>query len=890
MQLRNYQAAAVDSIFDYFENGGTGNPVVALPTGCHAIGQELLMYDGTLKRVEDIVVDDLLMGPDSNPRRVLSLCRGRQEMRRIVPVKGDPWIVNKDHILALYRSRTSNKKHYPCNSSGYFLKTVNQHETDSRWQQYIHKLYRVAVNFQNKDQLIVNPYFLGIFLGDGSYTQSQVRITSMDPEILNYCTSYLETLGDKYGFNSNGSRAVTLRATTKIRNPTRRTAIADLMDKLGLRGKDCYSKFIPQVYKTSSRGDRLLLLAGLLDTDGHYDQHGFFEYTTVSEHLANGVAFVARTLGFAAIIKKKPNYYRLGISGDLDLIPTQIPHKKAKPRKQIKNVLHTGFAIESLPEDDYYGFELDGDRLYLLGDMTVTHNTGKSHILAAFIHRAIEQYPGTRIIKLTHIKEIIQQNLNKLLAIWPTAPAGVFSAGLGRKEYSFPITFGGVGSVARCDLTRFGRTDLLLIDECNLVSPKESTMYQKIIDRLLEINPHLKVIGFTATQYRLGYGLLTEGTDGLFTDVCFDMTGIAAFNWLLAEGYLVPPIPRRTSTILDISGVRLAGGEYKQNELQQAVDKEEITYAAVQEILAQAGDRQHWLIFASGIEHAIHVADTLEAFGVPTTCVHSKMLDHQRDEAIAGFISGKYRAITNNGILTTGFDFPGIDLIGVLRPTQSPGLWVQMLGRSTRPVYAPGYDLLTTAGRLAAIANSPKRNALILDFAGNTRRLGPINDPVLPKRKGMGTGGPAPVKICEACGTYNHASVRYCISCNAEFPKHLKIATYASTDELLADGEPRIEIFKVDRVTYKEHHKKGRPNTVQVSYFCGLRRFREWLCFSHPGYPGHSARKWYKLRATDDPPKTTEEAIMRLDRIPVPKEIAVRLKSKGYDEILSASF
>lgn len=130
----------------------------------------------------------------------------------------------------------------------------------------------------------------------------------------------------------------------------------------------------------------------------------------------------------------------------------------------------------------------------------------------------------------------------------------------------------------------------------------------------------------------------------------------------------------------------------------------------------------------------------MELYGIPTTCIHSKLTKDERTERLAGLKSGKYRAAVNNNILTTGFDLPSIDLIAVIRPTNSPGLWVQMLGRGTRPVYAPGFDLWSTAGRLAAIEAGSKQDCLVLDFAGNTRRLGPINDPVLPRKRATERG------------------------------------------------------------------------------------------------------------------------------------------------------
>lgn len=512
--------------------------------------------------------------------------------------------------------------------------------------------------------------------------------------------------------------------------------------------------------------------------------------------------------------------------------------------------------------------------------------TGKSLLIGGFIKQAMEMYPNTRIMKLTHVKELLEQNLDKLLRLWPNAPAGLYSSGLKKKELGYPILFGGIGTVARALPEQFGRIDLLLIDECHLLSPKDTTMYQIVISELKKINPALKVIGFTATPYRLGHGMLTE-PGGLFTDICFDMTTMASFNWLIAEGYLSPPIPKRTGTELDLSGVHIHGGEYKQNELQSAVDKAEITYSALQELIQHGEDRDHWLIFASGIEHAEHIATMLNELKIPTTHVHSKMGDAQRDANISDFKTGKYRAMVNNGILTTGFDFPEIDLIGMLRPTQSTSLWCQMLGRGTRPVYMPGFDLDTKEGRLAAIAAGPKQNCLVLDFARNTLRLGPINDPVLPKRKGKG-GGMAPVRICEVCGTYNHASVRFCISCGQEFPRILKIGDQASTEALLVaekKPDPVFAIFKVDSITYHEHRKENRPPSLVVTYQCGLRSFKEWVCLEHGGFAGKKARDFWRKSAGTEPPDTIAEAITRLPELHIPTGIQVEIKQK-YDEVV----
>lgn len=496
--------------------------------------------------------------------------------------------------------------------------------------------------------------------------------------------------------------------------------------------------------------------------------------------------------------------------------------------------------------------------------------TGKSVIIAAFIRSAM-QYPDQNILALTHVKELIVQNFETLIQMWPTAPAGIYSAGLGRRDTTTPITFAGIQSVHKKPEI-FGKVDLVIIDECHLVSPKGSTMYQKFIAALMEANPNLKVIGFTATQFRLGQGMLTDG-DSLFDTVAFDLTEREAFNWMIANGWISPLVPKQTQAILDISEVRIQGGEFVLKELQAKVDRDSVTLAALQEAVNLAADRKHWLVFASGIEHAEHVAGFLEShYDIEAAAVHSKMSDGERDARIKAFKAGKIKALVNNNILTTGFDFPEIDCIVMLRPTQSPVLWVQMLGRGTRP--APG-----------------KENCLVLDFAGNTRRLGPINDPVLPRRKGKGPKGVAPVRLCENCGCYSHASCRFCENpeCGVEFPKTVKIRSHADTAALIAEGLPDVQEYEVSKVTYEIHKKRGKPDSMRVTYYCGLRRFREYICLDHGGYAARVARQWWEMRSPWGIPPSVHDGMTAVEHLRTPRTISVIEKGK-YPEITGYGF
>ena len=521
--------------------------------------------------------------------------------------------------------------------------------------------------------------------------------------------------------------------------------------------------------------------------------------------------------------------------------------------------------------------------------------TGKSIVIADFLDQVFTYYQNQKILILTHVKELISQNYNKLTQVWPGAPAGIYSAGLKKRDVRNPIIFGGIASVAN-RAAEFGHVDLIIIDEAHLVSPNDSTMYQKFIQALLAINPYLRIIGLTATPWRIGQGRITD-EGGLFTDICFDITGLHAFNRLLAEGYLCPLTPKKTDTILEVDGVHMRGGEFIQKELQQTVDREALTRRALEEMLDVCTDRKAWLIFSAGIEHAVHITEMLLDFGVPAGVVHGgnkkyKMSPKQRDNTIEAFKAGHLRVLVNNNVLTTGFDHPAIDMIGMLRPTMSPGLWVQMLGRGTRPVFAPGHDLNTIEGRLTAIYEGGKHDCLVMDFGGNTKRLGPINDPVIPKKKGQ-KGGEAPIKLCDksigGCGTYIHASLKFCPHCNKEFEFKNKLHMTASTDEIIKGDVPIVELFKVDHITYSLHTKMDRPPSIKVSYYCGYNMFNEYVCIEHQGGARGKARRWWRERAGDDIPKTTAEALERTSALKTPTSLRVWINKK-YPEIMSYCF
>ena len=493
--------------------------------------------------------------------------------------------------------------------------------------------------------------------------------------------------------------------------------------------------------------------------------------------------------------------------------------------------------------------------------------TGKSLVIAGFLERVLNMWANQRFMVLTHVKELLVQNQDKLLKLWPQAPVGIYSAGLNQKDISQSIIFGGVASVVNV-VEAFGHRDIILVDESHMISPKEGTMYQNVISRLKVLNPHLKVIGLSATPYRLGQGMITD--EGIFDEICCDLTTVEEFNRLIAQGYISPLIPKKTTVEIDTTELKIVNGDYTNSQCESAAEK--ILYLALKETVEQGHDRKKWLIFTSGIKSAEHSAEILSSFGISAAAVHSKLPSKVNDERFDAFKNGDLRALCGANKFTTGFDHPPIDLICMLRPTVSPGLHVQVLGRGTRP--APF-----------------KKNCLVLDFAGNVRRLGPINDPKIPQKKGKGTGE-IPIKLCPQCGVYNHASARFCCNpdCNFEFKFETKLVSSAYTDALLRSDAPIIESFSVDRVIYHRHEKQGSPPMMKVTYYSGLQRFNEFVCLEHSGYAKKRARDWWRQRHEIEPPETTDEALRYISELRMPVRVRVWTNKSKWPEIMNTEW
>lgn len=486
--------------------------------------------------------------------------------------------------------------------------------------------------------------------------------------------------------------------------------------------------------------------------------------------------------------------------------------------------------------------------------------SGKSLTMAAFIKEAIQQYPTTKIILLTHVKELIEQDAKAILRYWPEAPIGIWSAGVGVKEQD-QVTVAGVQSIHR-NIAKFAGTDLVIIDEAHLVSKNSDTMYGRFLAGLRKYNPALKVIGLTATHYRMDSGLLTDGESRIFTDVAYE----AHVGDLIKLGYLCPLVAKNGATKADLSKVATKGGEFVPGALQSAMDHAHLIEGALDEIEKYAHDRAHILGFCSGIDHAAHCAERAKARGWSADFVTGEMPAGERDYKINAFKSGKTRILFNAMLLTTGFDMPDIDCIAMLRPTKSTGLYVQIMGRGLR-------------------LHPSKQNTLVLDFAGNVERHGPIDQiKIKRKREGKGEGvSVAPVKECPHCHEFVHPSVMVCPNpkCGYVWPVSPSHGTEASSGVIVAALEAPRE-HAVTRVEYSKYQKIGKPPSVMVTYWCGISKFTEWIPLEDPrSYVRKHAVTWCWDRGVTCPDTADAFLAMALDnKIAAPDRITVKPDGK----------
>jgi DNA repair protein RadD len=495
--------------------------------------------------------------------------------------------------------------------------------------------------------------------------------------------------------------------------------------------------------------------------------------------------------------------------------------------------------------------------------------SGKSVMIGALVHEALTAYPGTRIVMATHVQELIAQNAERLLQIWPSAPLGLYSAGLKRRDVHSPVVFGGIQSMVGKEWDLQG-ADILIIDEAHLLSPNSNSSYQKFIAEMLKIRPTMKVVGFTATPYRLDSGSLMSGDSAIFDGVTYEIT----VGELLEKGFLSPLITYSTKTRLDVANVRKQGGEYVASALQAAIDTGDINARIVREAIALGERRGHWLAFCVGVGHAEHIRDLMRAGGISSEMVSGSTPAAERRRILADFKAGRVKCLTNADVLTTGFDAPLIDFLVMIRPTLSPGLYVQMLGRGMR----------TADG---------KANCLVADFAGNVFEHGPVDAVKPPREKGKskGFGGPPPVKECPSCSFVVPVQQIQC-QCGHMWPKDYfkKLQAEAAEAAFVGATEPPKWHIVTDVDYSRVRNAADTHDMLRVEYRLGFTHTASELVLIEHGSKQDVVAQWWSERSkTGIIPGTVQAALMITDDLIHPVRVLTQKNGK-YLNVIAYDF
>lgn len=492
--------------------------------------------------------------------------------------------------------------------------------------------------------------------------------------------------------------------------------------------------------------------------------------------------------------------------------------------------------------------------------------SGKSVVMAATIHKWRDGSPWVRGCVLAHRKELVEQNAAKLQAAYGDDGIGIFSAGLGRKDYDSPILFASIDSIYK-RAGDFQPFDFLFVDEAHRIPPAGEGKYRTFINGCRRFNQYLRVVGWTATPYRMGCGSICH-KDHILNEVCYE----ANITDLIRDGYLCQLRSKVGVCQPDLGSVRRNhGGDYVLGALAAATNRDSVVVSAVAEAvrIINAEDRKAVVFFCVDIEHCKRVSAELRRHGIFAPYITSKTPDDERDRLVRDFKAGHIRAVCNINVLTEGFDAPHIDCVVLLRPTLSAGLFSQMVGRGLRLFNAKTY-------------------CLVLDFAGCIDEHGPID---------LLGGQPVVMATCQNCRESFSRAIRVCPACGWEIPKQeidrLDIVERerrmhgdkASSKSILS-GEP--ETLKVDSVYVARHVKPGSPDSLKVQYRCGLSMFREWVCLDHPGFAGEKAHAWWRQRF----PKTSStvnEALQNMflgqSLLEFTKTITVKRNGKHYEVI-----
>lgn len=452
---------------------------------------------------------------------------------------------------------------------------------------------------------------------------------------------------------------------------------------------------------------------------------------------------------------------------------------------------------------------------------------------------------GGRCLILAHVRELLAQGAATTKRMFPDLDVGVYSAGLGKRETKKQVTYAGVQSVWRKPVL-FSGCDMLLVDECHLIPPTGDGMYQKLINGIRSINPRACLVGLTATPYRTQTGYVCDAEFGPLHEICYEV----GVRRLIDEGFLCRLVSFSGERKADLAKVKInSRGDFAEGQLTEAMCDEQLLDSTVQDLLKKSEGRRSILVFACSIKHATELEKRLAAAGQSIKMVSGETPKAERDRIIADFRDGRIRMLINCMVLTTGFDAPVVDCVAMVRPTISPGLFYQMVGRGLR-------------------LHESKQDCLVLDYGENIARHGPIDQiNAVAGSKSTSEGGEPLTKECPACQMVLPLQVKECPNCGNEFAPEVEIKheTEAAADSPLSEPDA-IDDHEVIDIAFAVHRKRGAaadaPRSMRVDYCVGKNEWHsEWICVEHSGIAERKALAWWTARSNDPMPSDAEQAV-----------------------------
>lgn len=471
---------------------------------------------------------------------------------------------------------------------------------------------------------------------------------------------------------------------------------------------------------------------------------------------------------------------------------------------------------------------------------------GKSLIQAEISRKVLEVAPQYKIICVTHITKLLSQNHDELKEQWPEADAGIYSATYKSKKHDSSIVFAGIQSVYQ-KAHILGPVSLVLIDECQAVPTKGEGMYIQFLEELKKLNPHVRVLALSASPWKINGPLVGEG---IFDEIIYQIP----MRKLLDDGFLCQLTTPKTSTHIDSSKIKVSNtGEFNERSLQELMDDNYLTQAAIDDAMSHGRNRRSWLVFCSGVDHAKHVVEELNHRGISSDYITGSTKQSTRENLTEDFKAHKLKALVSVGTLTTGFNAKNADLLIVLRATKSSSLWLQILGRGMR-------------------THSEKNDCMVLDYGENIERFGPIEDIEAPPKKYSGGKGVAPVKSCFSCEALIPTQSQQCPKCGVEFemvtaPNH---NTTASTASILKEMKEPIWC-NVKSITARNYlSRKSGKRSLRVNYHCGIMTHSEWWPVEgNTTRRGEFSKWWMRASGGNIAPDTIDEAAERVGELKV---------------------